>query len=112
VICPWGADGAGALDEENRYFSSPAYPPEKVVVSFCKHIIVDHTDIPLNFEFQDSLGAGDTFAAACIFALNNGVDLHGAINFGSRIAGAKVGFYGYDEIRKVYQEKLKLNVRV
>jgi hypothetical protein len=44
--------------------------------------------------------------------LTNGVDLHGAINFGGRIAGAKVGFYGYDEIRKVYQEKLKLNVRV
>lgn len=47
----------------------------------------------------DSLGAGDTFAAAVIHALsgtNNFADVGAAIQFGCRIAGDKVGYFGYD----------------
>ena len=54
-------------------FSSPAFPPEKVI---------------------DTLGAGDTFNAATIFALGQGQSLPKAITFGCRIAGAKCGMKG------------------
>jgi ketohexokinase len=33
VVCPWGEQGAAGLDANNQYYSCPAYPPEKVVVS-------------------------------------------------------------------------------
>lgn len=55
----------------------PAYPPDIVL---------------------DSLGAGDTFMAATIYFLCNGQPLIDAVDFGCRVAGAKVGTYGYDEI--------------
>lgn len=77
-MCPWGIEGAIAVDNENdSHFAALAKPPAKVV---------------------DSLGAGDTFVASTIFSLANGFSLQEAIDFGCRIAGAKVGFYGYDEI--------------
>lgn len=82
IICPWGEDGAAALDQDNNYYSCPAYSPENVI---------------------DTLGAGDTFCAATIFALNRGRHLGEAIEFGCRVAGAKVGFYGYDEIKNLFK---------
>lgn len=85
VICPWATDGAVALDQENNYYCCPSYPPERVV---------------------DTLGAGDTFCAATIFALNQKRTVKEAIEFGSKIAGAKVGFYGYDGIKEVLHKFL------
>lgn len=77
-MCPWGIEGAIAIDNENdTHFSSLAKPPAKVV---------------------DSLGAGDSFVASTIHLLSNGASLQEAIDFGCRIAGAKVGFIGYDSI--------------
>lgn len=78
MVCPWGIEGAIAVDNENDlHFSAMAKQPPKVV---------------------DSLGAGDTFIASVIHSLANGLTLQEAIDFGCRIAGAKVGFFGYDEI--------------
>lgn len=78
LVCPWGIEGAIAIDNESDlHFSALAKPPAKVV---------------------DSLGAGDTFVASTIHSLAQGISLQEAIDFGCRIAGAKVGFYGYDNI--------------
>lgn len=78
MICPWGAEGAIAIDNDNdTFYASAAYPPPKIV---------------------DSLGAGDTFVACCIHSLLTGRTLQESIDFGCRIAGAKIGFHGYDEI--------------
>lgn len=78
LVCPWGIEGAIAIDNESDlHFSALAKPPAKVV---------------------DSLGAGDTFVASTIHSLVRGLSLQEAIDFGCRIAGAKVGFYGYDNI--------------
>lgn len=78
IICPWGIEGAIAVDNEtDTHFAAMARPPAKVV---------------------DSLGAGDTFVASTIQMLSQGSSLQEAIEFGCRIAGAKVGFVGYDSI--------------
>lgn len=63
----------------------PAYPPDAIV---------------------DTLGAGDTFCASVIFALVNGKELQEALRFGNKIAGSKIGFYGYDGIADVYKNHL------
>lgn len=78
LICPWGAEGAIAIDNEtDSHFAASAKPPAKVV---------------------DSLGAGDTFLASTIHMLANGASIQESIEFGCQIAGAKIGFIGYDSI--------------
>lgn len=87
LICPWGSEGAVAIDHAtDTFYAAPAYPPETVA---------------------DSLGAGDTFAAATICALSNGKPLAGAIDFGCRVAGAKCGFAGYDRIGELFSSPNK-----
>lgn len=71
---------------EEDVVTSPAYPPTGPVV--------------------DTLGAGDTFCASVIFALVNGKPLGEALHFGNKIAGSKVGFYGYDGIAGIYKDFL------
>lgn len=88
IICPWGTNGIGALDEQDNYFSCPIF-------SNAQHKVID------------TLGAGDTFAAAAIYALSIGRPLEFAIQFGSQIAGEKVAFYGYDTIGSIFQKYLK-----
>lgn len=81
IICPWSTDGAIAIDNENdTFYAAPAFPPIKVV---------------------DSLGAGDTFVASTMHSLSKGKTLQESIEFGCRIAGAKVGFHGYDDISAI-----------
>ncbi|XP_067009276.2 ketohexokinase [Anabrus simplex] len=75
VIVPWGELGATARNPDGEVVHSPAFPPQKVV---------------------DTLGAGDTFCAAVISALNSKHSLKDSIVFGCQVAGAKVGMYGYD----------------
>lgn len=85
IICPWGTDGIVALDTAtNELHEVSASVPESVV---------------------DTLGAGDTFVAACIFAMNKGKGLRDAVRFGSRVAGAKVAFYGYDQIGELFKDE-------
>lgn len=78
LICAWGAEGAVAIDNDtDTFYTAPAYPPQAAV---------------------DSLGAGDTFVAATIHHLSIGRTLQASIDFGCRVAGAKVGFYGFDQL--------------
>ena len=79
VICPWGEQGAAARRKDGSVtVTSPAFPPEVVV---------------------DTIGAGDTFNAATIFALNAGKDLAESVTFGCMVAGAKCGMMGNSGLR-------------
>ncbi|XP_033110695.1 ketohexokinase-like [Anneissia japonica] len=74
LICAWGDKGACGRDADGAIFHAPAFPPERVV---------------------DTLGAGDTFNAGVIWALNRGKQLSDALNIGCEIAGKKCGMYGF-----------------
>ncbi|NXO14258.1 KHK Ketohexokinase, partial [Oriolus oriolus] len=77
LICAWAEEGADAMGPDGELVHSDAFPPETVV---------------------DTLGAGDTFNAAVIFALAEGRTLQDALTFGCRIAGRKCGIQGFDGI--------------
>ncbi|NXV81890.1 KHK Ketohexokinase, partial [Atlantisia rogersi] len=77
LICAWAEAGADAMGPSGELVHSDAFPPETLV---------------------DTLGAGDTFNAAVIFALSAGISLPDAITFGCRIAGKKCGIQGFDGI--------------
>lgn len=82
IICPWGDEGAVALDVSTGSLSTASScPPQKIV---------------------DTLGAGDTFVAAAIYSLDRQKDVQKAIEFGCQVAGAKVGFSGYDGIGDLF----------
>ena len=51
MICAWAEEGADALEPDGTLVHADAFPPERLV---------------------DTLGAGDTFNAAVIFALSGG----------------------------------------
>ncbi|KAK7482159.1 hypothetical protein BaRGS_00026624 [Batillaria attramentaria] len=78
VICPWGDKGAAGKRKDGPVVVSPAFPPDVVM---------------------DTIGAGDTFNAAAIFALNTGKSLQDAVTFGCRVAGAKCGMMGNEGLR-------------
>ncbi|CAL9706575.1 unnamed protein product [Knipowitschia caucasica] len=80
LICAWAELGADAI-KDGVLFHSSAFPPMKLV---------------------DTLGAGDTFNASVIHVLSQGGDLQEALSFGCRVAGAKCGFHGYDEIAQTF----------
>ncbi|KAM6123310.1 ketohexokinase [Pterocles gutturalis] len=77
LICAWAEEGADAVGPDGELVHSDAFPPETLV---------------------DTLGAGDTFNAAVIFALSTGRTLQDALTFGCRIAGRKCGIQGFDGI--------------
>ncbi|NWH90275.1 KHK Ketohexokinase, partial [Aegithalos caudatus] len=77
LICAWAEEGADAVGPNGDLVHSDAFPPETLV---------------------DTLGAGDTFNAAVIFALAEGRTLQDALTFGCRIAGRKCGIQGFDGI--------------
>ncbi|KAM6407326.1 ketohexokinase isoform 2-T2 [Pluvialis apricaria] len=77
LICAWAEAGADAVGPDGELVHSDAFPPETLV---------------------DTLGAGDTFNAAVIFALSAGKSLQDALTFGCRIAGKKCGIQGFDGI--------------
>uniref|UniRef100_A0A8C3RGB5 Ketohexokinase n=1 Tax=Cyanoderma ruficeps TaxID=181631 RepID=A0A8C3RGB5_9PASS len=77
LICAWAEEGADAVGPDGQLVHSDAFPPETLV---------------------DTLGAGDTFNAAVIFALAEGRSLQDALTFGCRIAGRKCGIQGFDGI--------------
>ncbi|TMW40081.1 hypothetical protein DOY81_014839 [Sarcophaga bullata] len=77
IICPWGSECTYAFDSlSKQYFKLNALTVENIA---------------------DSLGAGDTFVAACIYALNNlKKNLSEALEFGNRVAAYKIQYRGYD----------------
>ncbi|XP_060064679.1 ketohexokinase-like isoform X2 [Ylistrum balloti] len=80
VICAWGDQGAAGLGTDGFLCTSPIFPPETMV---------------------DTLGAGDTFNAATIFALCQGCSLQDAITLGCRVAGAKCGMKGNNGLKDI-----------
>ncbi|XP_054085236.1 ketohexokinase-like [Zeugodacus cucurbitae] len=85
IICPWGAEGAGCVDPNGKYTFVPSKPVSEIV---------------------DSLGAGDTFCAAVIYALQKlQKSLQEAVHFGHAVAGYKLGHRGYDAIKDFHQGK-------
>eukprot|EP00434_Breviolum_minutum_P002626 symbB.v1.2.002319.t1/scaffold123.1/size315817/4 len=68
LICPWGSTGAFALDTVTM--ESFFQPSEKV-------------------EAVDSLGAGDTFIAASLYALASGASVQEALRCACAVAGGK-----------------------
>ncbi|XP_011202933.2 ketohexokinase [Bactrocera dorsalis] len=85
IICPWGAEGAGCVDAEGNYAFIPSKPVGEIV---------------------DSLGAGDTFCAAVIYALQVlEKSLQAAVRFGHAVAGYKLGYRGYDDIAHFRQDE-------
>lgn len=80
LICTWGEKGASVYDERLQSFHfSKAFPPRQGV--------------------KDTLGAGDSFLAATIFAksvLN--YTYADSITFGCKVAGAKCAMDAYDDI--------------
>lgn len=48
---------------------------------------------------MDTLGAGDTFIAGFIHSKSKGKDLEESLHLACKIAGFKVGTYGYDELK-------------
>lgn len=78
IICPWGDQGADAVDENGLFFHSDCFPPGIL---------------------QDTLGAGDTFIAGILSSLIKGLPLQDAIIFGCQIAGKKCGQFGFKNLK-------------
>ena len=49
-------------------------------------------------------GAGDTFDAAVIFALSNGLDIESSVRFGCQIAGGKLGQHGFRHVDQIAKD--------
>lgn len=73
LVCAWGAEGGHALDSEDHYYTSPAYPPLKII---------------------DTIGAGDTFNAGIIDGLCRNFSLKVALQRACQLAGQKCGQVG------------------
>lgn len=82
LICPWGSECTYAFDSgSNNYLKLNAMIVETIA---------------------DSLGAGDTFVAACIYALNNlKRNLQEALEFGNCVAAYKIQHRGYDCVENI-----------
>lgn len=74
LVCSWGADGAWACGRDGRMYTSAAVAPLRVV---------------------DTLGAGDTFNAACIDARLRGAGLADMLQAACCLAGRKCGQLGF-----------------
>ncbi|XP_021349864.1 ketohexokinase-like [Mizuhopecten yessoensis] len=80
VVCAWGDEGAAALTGDGLLCTSPVFPPDTLV---------------------DTLGAGDTFNAATVFALCQGQSVQEAISLGCKVAGTKCGMKGNNGLRDI-----------
>lgn len=74
LVCSWGAEGAWASDRDGQVYASPAFAPAQMI---------------------ETLGAGDTFNAACIDARVRGLGLAEMLESASRLAGRKCGQVGF-----------------
>nr|BAN20789.1 ketohexokinase [Riptortus pedestris] len=85
VISTWGEKGATGLGPDGEKIHCPAYSPERVV---------------------DTIGAGDTFNAAIIHAMNRNLTLKGALDFACRVAGCKVGLEGFNGLERFTESRI------
>ena len=86
IICAWGDQGAAGRDENGQIFEFPAFQPKNGVI--------------------DTIGAGDTFNASVIASLNLNQNLKKALENGCRVAGTKVGQFGFKNLKNVFYNKL------
>lgn len=77
LVCPWGAHGAYAIDDQGVLHYEPAVQISQVV---------------------DTIGAGDTFNAAMIHAALNHFSIHDSLHFANALAGKKCGQAGFDQL--------------
>ena len=73
LTCTWGSEGAWAMDRDGSLYSSPAFPPPRIL---------------------DTTGAGDVFNAGIIDGLLRGERLEAALRNACRLAGEKCGRMG------------------
>jgi len=86
-VCPWGKDGAFALDAASgEGFFEPAQVQPRVV---------------------DSTGAGDTFIASYIHARLQEADTPAALRCGCAVAGRKVSQLGFNGLAAAVPEGLQ-----
>ena len=83
IICAWGEYGAAGQDTNGEVFEVPASKPEHGVV--------------------DTVGAGDTFNASVVASLSSGLSLNKALENGCRVAGKKVGQFGFSNLKEAFQ---------
>ncbi|RZF35567.1 hypothetical protein LSTR_LSTR005095 [Laodelphax striatellus] len=86
LISVWGTEGATGYSESAGCKHSPAY---------------------LQLITVDTLGAGDTFAAALVFSLNKGNALDKSIEFACKVAGVKTGIKGFSLLKTVCENILQ-----
>lgn len=77
MTCTWGEAGAWALEGNDRMHHCPAFAPSRVV---------------------DTVGAGDVFNAGMIHGLAGGMGVPQALADATRLAGRKVGQWGFDAL--------------
>jgi ketohexokinase len=77
LVCAWGASGASALTPCGELVQSPAFPPRRVL---------------------DTVGAGDVFNAGWIDGLVRGRPAREVIVDACRLAGAKCGRVGLEDL--------------
>ena len=105
IIVPWGAKGVYGIQvnvknmiemytvNKTRSFDeigilfNEAYPPKKVI---------------------DTLGAGDTFIGAYLYAVSCNMTIRNCMNFASKVAGFKVGTMGFDSIKSFANQSSKM----
>ncbi|XP_013115488.1 ketohexokinase [Stomoxys calcitrans] len=81
LISPWGSECSDCLSSSDEYASLPACDVNEVV---------------------DSLGAGDTFVAACIYALNYlKKSLAESVKYANKVAAFKIQHRGYDDLEQM-----------
>jgi len=80
LICSWGNQGAYALLSNNKFLSSSAFPPSKVL---------------------DTIGAGDTFNAAIIHSRLSNNSWQDSLTFACKVAGKKCGQLGFKNLRAI-----------
>ncbi len=85
LVCPWGADGAWALERDGTLLHQPAFDTGPVV---------------------DSIGAGDSFNAALVDALATGHTPAEALARACLLAGLKVSQAGFDGLAERFDAAL------
>lgn len=83
LVCAWGDRGAMGVSQDGKIVQSIAYTPADIV---------------------DTLGAGDTFVAGCLFQLAQGRSLQESMTFGCRLAGAKISIEGLKNLRAIFEK--------
>jgi len=77
AVCAWGASGARARREQNTFTSTAFEPPNGI---------------------KDPVGAGDSFNGAMISALAMNWAPQEALVFACKVAGFKIGVFGFHPI--------------